>query len=194
MPKTSLSALGHEELRKIVCICCMRKGDRCISQTDLTRLKVYFISNLDLSDSRFPCGICNTCRRILQKLEDGNYGQDLPEVFDFSTIQVKRVTKSSPVCDCLLCTIAKAKKPSDHPLLIGNRAKGRPVAKEQEQGDLSFSFRVSPPTPVKICPSCLTLPKAGHPHHCTPGTRRENIFALAQPDPKGAGGGVAVAK
>ena len=132
MPKTSLSALGHEELRKIVCICCMRKGDRCISQTALTRLKVYFISNLDLSDSRFPCGICNTCRRILQKLEDGNYGQDLPEVFDFSTIQVKRVTKSSPVCDCLLCTIAKAKKPSDHPLLIGNRAKGRPVTKEQE--------------------------------------------------------------
>ena len=184
MPKVPLNTLGHDELRKHVCIVCMRKADYNITDLVLGRICQFFVSNLDLTDARLPKGICNSCRKALQKLSEGNYGQELPDVFDFSAIKLKRMTKSSFACDCLICAIATSRLSSDHPLGLNVREKGRPVT--QVPGNASFSFAQAPPTPVKICLSCLSLPKVGHPHQCNISTRRENLLALAASDPQGA--------
>ena len=182
MPKVVLASLGHEELRRHVCVMCMRKADQSLSGMVLERVKKIFVSNLDLNDSRLPSGICATCRNLLQKISLGGSSKKVPDVFDFSSIHVRKVTKSNPVCDCLICSIAKCKGSWDHPLSKGKRERGRPAS----EGGEDSSFLGAPPTPVKICPSCLTLPKPGHPHQCKPSTRRENLLVLAKADPVGA--------
>ena len=50
--KVPLNTLGHDELRKHVCIVCMRKADYNITDLILGRIRQFFVSNLDLTDAK----------------------------------------------------------------------------------------------------------------------------------------------
>ena len=184
MPKVALMSMCHEELRNHVCVMCMRKADRAITKLVQGRIDQFFVANLDFTDSRLPTGICSTCRKALQKLSEGKYGQQLPDVFDYSSVVISQERRSSSTCDCLLCSIATSRQGWDHPLSLGDRNKGRRQDNVNGGGDSAFPKKQ--PTPVKICPACLTTCQVGHPHVCKISTRRENLLRLAEADPQGA--------
>ena len=70
----------HEDCRKTVCIFCLRKCIRELNNQLINTIETVFQMKLDISDSRVPKGICDTCRIALGKKKNGE-NVSLPLMF-----------------------------------------------------------------------------------------------------------------
>ena len=88
---------------------CFQKVSDMVSARGLilARIWKYFIENYDPNEEHLPSAVCARCRQILLKIEKGEKtNNDLPDAFDFSKIILTTLTRSNPLCYCLICEIA----------------------------------------------------------------------------------------
>ena len=110
-----------------------------------------------------PRGICDSCRTILRRKDEGK-DVNLPPLFPFSSIKVRPPTRDQG-CNCLICQVGHLKL--------------------NEKSPVDYSKPVEHCTPQR-CGDCLSLVGRGLPHQCTPFTFRENLKQLATADPLAA--------
>ena len=158
-------AKNHEDCRKTVCLLCMRKAGREVTEFLMQKLISAYETNFDFDDSRVPCGLCDACRTTVRRKEEGK-DVVLPPLFDFSTIRVRKETRDHQ-CNCLICQIGHSKLNERSPL------------------DVSQACQSLPPPP-KRCTSCLSIVGRGIPHHCNQYTYRENLRQLAMEEQQAA--------
>ena len=127
-----LFAMKHEDARKRVCVLCFRKtgANECLENASaliFERINRLVISDLDLSDSRVPTGLCSSCRTKLKDVDGGRKSTfDLQSLSDYLDEQ-KRLSPRSNTCDCLVCKIATAFGGKANALLKQyKQASGRP--------------------------------------------------------------------
>ena len=153
-------ARGHEENRKIVCLPCLKKCTRQITSFQAEYLSKIYGINFDLGDARVPQGICNTCRTIMKKRDEGKEVV-LPSLYDFKSIRVILETRGEN-CDCLICRIGRLKLNENH----------LDVSRADEKG------------PTVRSNDCLSPIGKGFPHNCNQSIFRENLKGLAAQDEK----------
>ena len=176
-------AKSHEDCRKSVCVLCLKKGDRELSDFIKGRIHKLVKININFADERVPLAICNNCRTILQKRDAGDMSVSLPAIYNFSSIVLKPMTRTSGSCDCLICQIGKLKLNQKHPL-----APKEPT-RNLDQGESSKPGPSPNPrfqSSEKRCTQCLSIIGRGFRHSCTIGTRHQNLQALVQSDSVGA--------
>jgi len=132
-------ARNHEESRKAVCLLCMQKSTTGLTLTVIDRIKKLVSPDLNFEDPRVPAGICSTCRKCLQENSSESVSKrQLPDLFDFSKIQISITLRSSPVpCSCTICQIARSIEKQGigkgHPLSISSKKRGRPETSDSNQ-------------------------------------------------------------
>jgi hypothetical protein len=165
---------NHEECRKTVCFLCMRKGDREINDFIIGRIHKLVKSDINFADERVPRALCNSCRTLLQKRDAGDLKVTLPAVYNFSTIVVKPLIRTSSSCDCLICQIGKLRPYEKHPLAPSDQTKNLHQGNSSQPGPSP-----NPPSSEKRCTQCLSVIARGFRHSCTIGTRHQNLQALS---------------
>ena len=143
---------NHEDCRKSVCVLCLKKCSRELTQFLVEKILKHFHTSLDLTDTRVPRGICDSCRTILRRKDEGK-DVNLPTLFPFSSIKVRPPTRDQG-CNCLICQVGHLKL--------------------NEKSPVDYSKPVEDCTPQR-CGDCLSLVGRGLPHQCTPFTFRENL-------------------
>jgi len=113
------------------------------------------------------------------KSDSGIYTSSI-KIYDFSKLSNPPIlTRSSPVCECQVCLIAKSSFAStDNPAQPRNQ-RGRPAASLTSDDNI-----VQQPRPIRVCSFCLTEIQRGKEHCCTNTTRHNNILDLAVNTPK----------
>ena len=167
MPNASKT---HDECRKSVCVVCMKKSDRELTVAAKEKILQFIEPDLDFNDDRVPLGICVNSRFQLGKL-DGSI-KKFPTLFNFQNISKKPSTRSSLICDCLICQIGKLRGKEQHPLNKLEDSSEKSIKPENQS--------------VEKSTKCLSLIGRGLPHNCTLGTRHENLKKIAEADGKGA--------
>ena len=151
----------HEDCRKTVCIFCLKKCTRELNNQLINTIETVLQMKLDISDSRVPKGICDTCRIALGKKKNGE-NVSLPLMFQFETIKVRSSTREQD-CDCLICQIGHLKSYEKHPL---------ETSSEHSQSSSN----------QKRCSECLSILGKGISHNCSDFSFRENMRKLAMRD------------
>ena len=138
----------HEECRKKVCLICLRKSDRQLTDGQIQDLRNFsnVFKSIQPWDQRVPTGICLVCVTDLSKTISGDAKTPLkfPKDFcfskDVSIVPKTRSNAGDTSCFCLICKIGKAKPIQPHPCykVPFNKifVKGRPVQVQKE----TFSF------------------------------------------------------
>ena len=144
----------HESCRRKVCVICIRKAtrDRSLSEADIKSIRDYVIPDYDVTNLSYPCGLCNTCYFILNK-KRRSVDIALP-IKHFSPDQ-KRHLRSSVLCSCTICMVAKAGPNMSRKL---KKKKGRPNNVTEE---------TSTPNVIKLCSTCLSRIYQGCRHLCS---------------------------
>ena len=96
----------HDENLKIICLFCMRKGDRQISQYYVDKICKPTIPNFEIVQDSLPSGICATCRFGISSgmaINFPDYKSWLDILLNLSTD-----SRSSPYCSCFLCKSLKS--------------------------------------------------------------------------------------
>ncbi|XP_036327786.1 uncharacterized protein LOC118747296 [Rhagoletis pomonella] len=117
---------NHEENRFKVCAPCGRKikfGSSKPSEFNITGkleclIKKYVSENFRLTNSKFPLGICGTCRRVLcdRDKDIPNATRPLPNMPNYEDSTKETRTTS---CSCYIWLTARA---TSHPKVIQGRA------------------------------------------------------------------------
>lgn len=125
----------HDENRKKVCAPCGRKiifGKRkldwfIVSEKFATLIRKYINSNYDICDSKFPSGICTTCRLTLLEHENEINKRLLPKMPNYhEMILVKDTRSKNDYCNCFICVTgryvghSKIKKGKGHHRCMNN--------------------------------------------------------------------------
>ena len=163
----------HNDFRKVVCLCCFRKGKalRNVSQNDRDTIEEYLVSGLDPLDERLPTVLCLTCRGILNKYRSGDFSNRI-EMFDLSKLKtLKPDTRNSSPCECTVCLIGKSTPFNFKENLPRNVPQGRPCPNK------------TIPTPIKMCSVCLSPIGRGKPHECCNSNRLENLKSIVASSP-----------
>ena len=151
--------MKHEDARKRVCILCFRKTGQheCLeSATQLVRDRIHehAISNVDLSDSRVPTGLCSSCKAKLGNVQT----QGRKPTFDLELLNTylseqKRISPRRATCECVVCDIGNAN---------GFQAKAILYKYRQSAGRPTSS---SPPEKIRnLCGICLSPTYQGSTH------------------------------
>ena len=82
----------HEDCGKTVCLLCMKKATRELTEFQAERIKKIYEANFDFQDTRVPRGICQACRKALCRKNEGK-DVELPFLINFSTTATKMVHK-----------------------------------------------------------------------------------------------------
>lgn len=169
----SKTACSHEENRHKVCIVCMMKGTRNITETIVTRLRENYISNYDPTDDRLPCAICSKCSNDLREVSNGNKSSDiLPDVFDYSVIVPKYVASTRSgiqrLCDCYICEVGRQSG-----TCVQRHQIGRPRNTDHDNIHPHGPRGVS-----KLCMECLSPVGRGISHRCNISSLRGNMKSL----------------
>ncbi len=176
-------AASHADNRQKVCLVCFAKGSslKLIGATTLNRIQQYFMPDYDLEDERFPTALCARCRTLLFDVEAGTRSPDaLPNAFDFSSIRVTCLTRSTPLCECELCDIARA-----NPVMRGTGS--RRVQPHPRGRPRSGTAQDLPsPQPVTICQRYHSKVGKGIAHVCTLTQRRANLSIAFSRDGRGS--------
>ena len=171
-------AKTHEEFRKIVCLTCVKKCQPRsilnITGKVLQRLKdVQGYRNYNSIDDRYPTVICSACNQtIVRKKNEAHL--HLPEPFDFTKIQLSKITRSSKTCDCTICKVGRSG--------FGIRTNIRP------KPVVVLDTTVLPSRQnITICQRCYTVIGKGinHPSNCGLFEFRKNVNVLLKSDPIG---------
>ena len=112
--------LSHEDNRAKVCAVCYgrsgRKADQRVTQKLEIGIKSFVFAQYDVSDERFPSGVCTTCRCSLlghinaKSKMDSEAPRKLlvpdPNCFE---VKLKKMTRStsSQDCQCMICDLAR---------------------------------------------------------------------------------------
>ena len=153
----------HHDCRKSVCLLCFkkRKGLQEISEKDREIIESFFVSGLNPHDERLPTVLCITCRSMVNKAVSGDVLVSF-EVYDYSTLKnLKPSTRTSSSCDCTVCLIATSNPFS-------------PLCPSTVPPTSTTSHRKTP-SPIKICPACLSHIGRGKPHNCSNSNRLDNL-------------------
>ena len=113
--------MNHFACREKVCCCCWnkkgQKGKYKVNEIDALILKKV-VPNYDLNDPRYPIGICDPCKRILNSHKSGNKPQRL-DFKDYEPVTMKitfDITEDDDGnfgnCDCDICQVAKLNGPA----------------------------------------------------------------------------------
>lgn len=151
----------HEENRKKVCAICGRKivfgskSANCFNIREVHErlIKKYVNCDFSISDSRFPCNICGTCRITLEEYGKDNFKRTLPAQSNFSDIQLKKKLTSiidSP-CECFICSTARSTV----------HKKARTGRKRKNS-----STRIDSSSSIKLCKNCFHEIGKGISHKC----------------------------
>ena len=76
------SAKAHEDCRKTVCIICMKKADRELAGTQMTKIQQVIQKHINFKEHRTPLAACDNCKIQLGKLEKGQT-KTIPQLFNF---------------------------------------------------------------------------------------------------------------
>jgi hypothetical protein len=108
----------HSDCRPKVCLFCFRKvkgRDLRNYPNYLATIKENLIEHYDISDVRFPCGLCDTHTRYLYYLEKSvKTGEETRNCnFDFERLSSylkcdTKIKRRADDCECLICQVAKA--------------------------------------------------------------------------------------
>ena len=166
----------HCQNQKKVCLVCLRKSDREITEHGKNLVKQCFKVDLDFSDNRTPLGLCSTYR--LMMTPGDKYTLKQTTLYDFQTIFVLPFLRTSPhSCYCLLCKIARSKHQNpSHCSPLGEKKKGRPKSSNFP----CKPFLKASPSPKKICPSCLSVVAKGKSHKCNLYTQSQNLLVISE--------------
>ena len=140
--------MDHNECRKNVCIICIRKASRILSETEANFIRSHLREDFQINDPDFPCGVCGGCRlKLYSKMKDHSSTVTVEPFIPDRSIKLR-----STKCECLICSVATADC-----LTKKKKKKGRPTS-------------VSTPVPqvIKVCSSCWTEIYPGCRHKCNP--------------------------
>lgn len=158
-------AKSHEENRAKVCLICFKRGSSMqrIGDASLSRVQQFFCSDYDINQEFLPAAVCARCQRLLLDIERGSRSiESLPEPFDFSVVVPTRTTRSSTVCTCCMCEIAR-----DSPIGKGlGTCASRPHPLGRPKSDTSDS-QLPPARPITICQRCHSVIGRGLRQTCT---------------------------
>jgi len=98
---------SHDECRKTVCILCFRKCKEELTRQIQEKVSKVFKREFDFQSPSVPTGICTTCRMKVFRWEKQETASNIPVLQDFNKIVVKTLTRTSSVCDCLICKIGR---------------------------------------------------------------------------------------
>ena len=59
--------LSHDQCREKVCVVCIRKGYKTLTEDAARLVRIHVRENYNLEDPDYPCGICVTCYTNLKK-------------------------------------------------------------------------------------------------------------------------------
>ena len=149
-------ARTHENCRKTVCFLCMGKWHRELTDFMIARVLKLVKSDLKFEDERVPRGICNTCRILLQKRDNGDLKSPLPPLYNFDSIVIKPLTRTANRCECLICQISRLNLNQQHPIFVQSSSKQQ--TKEQTIATPgTSSANQQPPSAEKRCTQCLPV-------------------------------------
>lgn len=167
MPRNTKS---HDDCRLSVCVLCFKKGKqlRKITAEQEKIIKKYISPKFDLSEAKYPCVICGTCRIQLlscgkeKKFENVYVSHHLKKLPNLPTI-----TRSSgnSQCKCIVCYIAK-----QSPI---TQSKSNGISKKVEQTKSKSTFKAE-----KMCNYCLSIIGKGLNHRCNTSSRCKNLGIL----------------
>lgn len=156
---------SHENCRLLVCLLCFGKTKtmRSITPAMQTTIENHFLNGYNTDDIRLPTVLCNTCRLVVAEYEKGDFSRTI-NLFDYTMLhQLPPIaTRSNPDCTCMLCDIASKGGWTQSKV-------GRPPANINRQ---------SMNTAIKVCGKCLTELAKGKVHHCSDGTKLDNLKLL----------------
>ena len=110
------SVKDHDSCRALVCALCFcekgLKADRKVSVTVEAAIKQFHCSSYSLADSRFPTGICKSCRFLIHEWIHGKENaKPLPPLAQPVT-DIPPKTRSLNKCTCRICHIAGLNGPA----------------------------------------------------------------------------------
>lgn len=153
--------LEHNKCRSRVCILCYRKGTRSLSLTDVGAIQEFVIEGYSVDNYLFPSAICNGCYLILSKKRNGQ-NVKFPEVDTYDP-GVSMVLRSSAICTCKICSVAKADKQDAVKM---KKPRGRPTQHTDS----------TPTTSHKVCSNCFAKIYPGCNHSANMcASRREKV-------------------
>ena len=102
----------HEENRSKVCAACGKKISLGTKKIDYFRIneqhieliKLYLCENFDITKSKFPLSICDTCRRSLNDRKKNVSKRPLPVMPNYQDIILPKNTRAhQDICNCYIC-------------------------------------------------------------------------------------------
>ena len=121
MPFNCNYKCDHEKNRQKVCAPCGNK----IKITGKNNIEYYSVNNnnyvsliqkfinknFTISDSKFPLGICNTCRNTIVEYNNNCFKRSLPSMPNYEDIYLSKETRteSNKICNCYICLRARFK-------------------------------------------------------------------------------------
>ena len=79
----SNSAKTHEDCRRAVNIIYMKKADRELTETQMTRIQQVIQKHINFNNNKTPLAVYDNCR--IQKLEKGQT-KTVPQLFNFQSV------------------------------------------------------------------------------------------------------------
>jgi hypothetical protein len=180
---------NHDANRRILCLLCMRKGDRPINSAQATLVQQHVMPDYDsCRRTILPGSLCASCRIKLQSQASAT-PQALPPPLPYQQIveelqKLRPLTRENPVCHCWMCQVASSHASKSvlvkHPFSNDTSAAGSRVA------------RGRPPTceptaagdAAKCCRSCHSPVFPGARHTCSHKSKLENISSSLSPRSK----------
>ena len=168
--KFTLVDFSPIEFRKTVCLLCVKKCQpkalRNISGQVLIKIKtIQSYKNYNPNDERCPSVICSSCNHIIDRKKNEAHLY-LPEPFDFTKIQLSKITRSSKTCQCTICQIGKSG--------FGIRKNISP----NKSKNVVLDTTILPSRQnITVCQRCYTVIGKGidHPSNCGLTEYRKNI-------------------
>lgn len=125
-------------------------------------------------DSKFPLGICGTCRTTLNEYERDIRTRTLPKMPNYVDLHISRSTRNNnDSCDCYICETAQSTSHQKSQKGRGNtrdlnavdvRIKKNVDANSSEMSSTESSHE---PKSMKICRTCFQVVSRGIQHTCT---------------------------
>ena len=98
-----------------LCFLCLQKCEEELTAFKIERVHKIVKKDLDFNNGKVPRGVCDYCRKLLRKFDQGDQKVSLPALFNFDITQIKSHTRNSTNCEFLICKIGKLKLNKKHP-------------------------------------------------------------------------------
>ena len=167
--------LTHEKCQEKICAVCFQKSKRKVSKATIELIKEHTINKAyDISDSRLPTGICETCYKWLLSFKKTDYvsgHRKEPYQFDHSQIPsigtLTRSNSSGSPDHCMVCQKAKENGTPPGKSTKNKNPIGRPRLTEEIEKKV-----------VKRCTKCQSEVRPLQTHICSASTFENNLYKM----------------